>query len=302
MPMQNLRQPLIIGGVVAMMVLTITSVLPVNFLRADDNNSSNQEDVVTSSDDQPLERQAKLRRAWVVYREMGSTTIYALTKDKKKRAIQTLDFFTAWNANYHIKLVKQGRLDNFTLGDPITSITGLNPENFIKAPGRYRLVKVESGPAVYLITPNGKKRIVIAAGVFHRFGWQFRDVEIISQTELDSYITDSSITDGTVFEEEVEVEGTHKRQERDRLSERLNLLGKTMVRHRLVKAIGNANVYVIDGQGRKHLITSETAANKFRMNLHDITEVTQEELDAFPDGSAISDTSNSVYLDEKVKD
>ena len=213
-----------------------------------------------------------------------------------------MDFFTAFNANYLIKLVKEGRLSEFAVGDPITTITGLNPEDFIKAPGMYRLVKVAGNPAVYLITPDGKKRVIIAAGVFHRFGWQFRDVETISQTELNSNATDTSITDNTVFDEEVEVEGTHKRQERERLSERLNLLGKAMIRHRLVKAIGSADVYVIDGQGRKHKITSEQAANKFKMNLHDITEVTQEELDAFPDSTAITESASPVDLDEEVED
>ena len=298
--MLNLRKSLLIGGIVAIMVLTVTSIMPIKFLRADE--SSSQEEVVTESSDQPLERQAKLRRSWVVYREVNSTTIYALTKNKTKRAIQTLDFFTAFNANYLIKLVKEGRLSEFTVGDPITTTTGLNPEDFIKAPGMYRLVKVAGNPAVYLITPDGKKRVIIAAGVFHRFGWQFRDVETISQTELNSNATDTSITDNTVFDEEVEVEGTHKRQERERLSERLNLLGKTMIRHRLVKAIGNPDVYVIDGQGRKHKITSEQAANKFKMNLHDITEVTQEELDAFPDSAAITESASPVNLDEEVED
>ena len=298
--MLNLRKSLLIGGIVAIMVLTVTSIMPIKFLRADE--SSSQEEVVTESSDQPLERQAKLRRSWVVYREVNSTTIYALTKNKTKRAIQTLDFFTAFNANYLIKLVKEGRLSEFAVGDPITTITGLNPEDFIKAPGMYRLVKVAGNPAVYLITPDGKKRVIIAAGVFHRFGWQFRDVETISQTELNSNATDTSITDNTVFDEEVEVEGTHKRQERERLSERLNLLGKAMIRHRLVKAIGSADVYVIDGQGRKHKITSEQAANKFKMNLHDITEVTQEELDAFPDSTAITESASPVDLDEEVED
>lgn len=298
--MQNIRKSLLIGAISAIMVLTITSVVPVKFLYADE--SSDQEEVVTASTDKPLERQAKLRRAWIVYREVNSTTVYALTKNKTKRAIQTLDFYTAFNANYLIKLVKEGRLSEFTIGDPITTTAGLNPEDFIKAPGMYRLVKVTGNTAVYLITPDGKKRVVIAAGVFHRFGWQFRDVETVSQTELDSYTTDTSITDGTVFEEEVEVEGTHKRQERERLSERLSLLGKTMIRHRLVKAIGSANVYVIDGQGRKHLITSEQAANKLKMNLHDITEVTQEELDAFPDAAAITETNTPINLNEEVED
>ncbi len=299
--MLNLRQSILLGGLAAAVVLLVVTLIPPSALWAESTTSS-EEEVVISSNDQPLERQAKLRRAWIVYREVNSDTIYALTKTKTKRAIQTLAFFTAFDANYHIKLVKEGRLDNFTLGEPITTIEGLNPDDFIKAPGRYRLVKVAGKTAVYLVTPNGKKRVIIAAGVFHRFGWQFRDVETIPQTELDAMTTDTTITDSTVFEEEVVVDTTYKRQERERLNERLRLLNKTQIRHRLVKAIDNPNVYIIDGQGRKHLITSEKAMNKHRMNMHDITEVTQEELNAFPDAASITESIIAVNLDEQVAD
>lgn len=291
------------GSVATLIVLTVVTLAPALSLRAKaDSANTSEEQVVAEPTDQPLERQAKLRRSWIVYREMGSKDIYALTKDQKKRAIKTLDFFTAFNANYHIKLVKAGRLSEFAVGDPITTVEGLNPADFIKAPGRHRLVKVSGNPAVYLVTPEGKRRVVIAAGVFHRFGWEFRDVEVISETELGSLPEAEAVTDNTVFNEEVEVDTTHQRQERDRLQERLSLRGRTLIRHRLVKALDNPNVYVIDGQGRKHLITSERAANIHRMNLHDITEVTQEELDAFPDSTTIGEAASPVNLDQQVAD
>ncbi len=39
------------------------------------------------------------------------------------------------------------------------------------------------------------------------------------------------------------------------------------------------------------------------MNLRNITEVTQKELDAFPDATPISESGNSLIdLDEEVKD
>ncbi|MFA4937029.1 MAG: hypothetical protein WC575_01900 [Patescibacteria group bacterium] len=299
--MLNLRKSILLGSIAAAVALLVVTFIPPIALWAESTTSS-EEEVVISTNDLPLERQAKLKRAWIVYREINSSTIYALTKTNTKRAIQTLAFFTAFDANYHIKLVKLGRLDNFTLGDPITTVEGLNPEDFTKAPGRFRLVKVANNAAVYLVTPNGKKRVIIAAGVFHRFGWEFRDVEVISQSVLDALPTDTSVTDDTVFDEEVEVNTTHQRQEREKLQTRLKLKNKTQIRQRLVKAIDNPNVYVIDGQGRKHLITSEKAMNKYRMNMHDITEVTQEELDAFPDSTAVTETSTPVDLDEEVED
>ncbi|MFH1866682.1 MAG: hypothetical protein ABIJ81_01205 [Patescibacteria group bacterium] len=300
--MLNLRKSILLGSLATAIVLIVVTLIPPIALWAESGTTSaSEEQVVISTSDQPLERQAKLKRAWIVYREVDSSDIYALMKSGGKRAIKTLDFFTAYNANYHIKIVKKGRLDNFITGDPITSMDGLSPEDFIKAPGKHRLVKVKNKAAVYLITPEGKKRVIIAEGVFHRFGWEFRDVEEISATELNSIPEDSAITDNTIFDEEIEVDTTHKRLEREKLNKRLNLRGKTMIRHRLVKAFDNPDVYVIDGQGRKHKITSEKAANKYRMNLHDITEVTQEELDAFPDSNEITETSTPVNLDEQVE-
>jgi len=264
------------------------------------STSSGEEDVVASPTDQPLVRQAKLKRAWVVYREMDSKEIYAITKDKKKRLIQTLDFFTAFNANYHVKVVKPGRLASFTTGDPITTVTGLNPDDFLKAGWGWRLVKVKGKPAVYLITPDGKRRLIIAEGVFHRFGWEFRDVEEVPESEASALPEDSAVTDNTVFEEEVKVDSTQKRLQREQLEKRLELKGKKVLRLRLVKAIGDPNIYIIDAKGRKHRIASEAAARKRNLNLRETTEVTEEELEAFPEAAEITETTLPVNLNETI--
>ncbi|MBU0540450.1 hypothetical protein KKC31_02195 [Patescibacteria group bacterium] len=260
---------------------------------------SADEDVVVSSSDEPLERQAKLKRAWVVYREKDDSHIYAITKDKQKREIQTLSFFTAFNANYHVLVVAPGRLSSFTAGDPITSTDGLKAEDFHKAPFRCRLVKVAGNSAVYLVC-FGKKRLVIREGVFHRFGWEFRDVETVTQAELDAMATETDVDETTVFEEEIAVEKSAQRQLRNQLKERLNLRGKAKVRDRLVKAIGRPEVYVITPDGKRHHIKDLTAVRKHNLNLKDVTEVTIDELEAYEEGSEISSTSSATILNQNV--
>ena len=301
--MSKMYRYAIVGGATALAAIFLSVILPATLLMAEEadiSGSSSEEAVITMPVDSPLVRQAKLKRAWVVYREVDAKEIYAITKDKTKRQIQTLDFFTAFNANYHIKLVKKGGLDSFPTGEPITSITGLNPEDFKKAGWGWRLVKVKGKPAVYLITPDGKRRLIIAEGVFHRFGWEFRDVEEIVETELNTMSEESAVNDNTVFEEEVSVGSTGKRLQRESLDERLKLRGKKALRDRMVKAIGDPNVYVIDGKGRKHRVASEAAARLRKLNLRDLTEVTKEEIDSFPSGEEITETILPVNLNEEV--
>ena len=170
----------------------------------------------------------------------------------------------------------------------------------MKAGWGWRLVKVKGKPAVYLITPDGKRRLVIVAGVFHRFGWEFRDVVEVSDSDLNAMPEDSAVIDSTVFEEEVNVDTTRKRLQREQLEKRLELKGKKVLRVRLVKAIGDPNIYIIDGKGRKHRIASEAAARKRNINLREITEVTEEELEAFPETEEITETTLSVNLNETV--
>jgi hypothetical protein len=109
-----------------------------------------QESVVISPSDKPLERKAKLERNWVLYND--GATVWALYKGAgqivcvttpctanvetliKKRAIQTMSFFSAFKANFRIITVNPDRLARFTVGDPITSTDGLTADMFVKRP------------------------------------------------------------------------------------------------------------------------------------------------------------------------
>lgn len=292
----------LLGASVVIFVSSIISLKAQADLTA---STSAEEEVIISDTDQPLDRQAKLRRTWAVYREVDSPSIYAITRKQSdgkhhKKEIQTLAFFTKYNANYLIKLVAKGRLENFPTDAPITSVDALNPADFVKAPWRYRLVKAANNKAVYLVTPDGKRRVVIAEGVFHRFGWEFRDVETVAETELAALPEDAAVTDSTVFSEEVDIDTTQKRLTAEQITKRLNLQRKLTVRQRLIKAIGSPDIYIIDAKGLRHKIASEAAALRHRLNLKTTTEVTQEELAAIPEGSAITETASSVNLDATV--
>lgn len=297
-------QKLFIKGLSALMLFALMLTLVPNVLHAENATASGdsaEEDVVINQSDTPLERYAKLRRTWAVYREVDSDQIYAITKERTKREVQTLAFFTAQNANYIVKLVREGRLAEIPTADPITDVAGLNPDDFVKAPWRCRLVKTANDSAVYLIC-GGIRRVIIREGVFHRYGWEFRDVETVSESELNEYEDAGALDEETVFEEDVEVATTEARTLRERLSERLNLRNKTQVRDRLVKAIGDSSIYVITPDGKRHHIRDLLTARLKGLNLRETTEVSQDELEAFEEGDEItSDTSDDV-LDETVED
>jgi hypothetical protein len=252
-------------------------------------------DVVVSDNDTPLVRYAKLRRSWVVYREINSTEIYAVTKDNTKREIQTLDFFTAFNANYHVKLVREGRLDELATGDPIVTADGLDPADFMKVPWRCRLVKTADNPAVYLVC-GGKKRVIIREGVFHRFGWEFRDVETVEQSELDAIAEDAVLDESSVFQEDVEIQTTENRLLRERMTERLNLQGKTRTNQRLVKAEGDPSIYLITPDGTKMHVRDMNAVSAHNLNLQNVTEVTQDELAAFTSAGEVAAETPAAVL------
>ena len=98
----------------------------------------------------------------------------------------------------------------------------------------------------------------------------------------------------------MKVDSTQKRLQREQLEKRLELKGKKVLRLRLVKAIGDPNIYIIDAKGRKHRIASEAAARKRNLNLRETTEVTEEELEAFPEAAEITETTLPVNLNETI--
>ena len=253
-----------------------------------DTGSSAEEDVVASPDDAPLERYAKFRRSWVVYREASSTQIYAITSDHMKREIQTLEFFTAFDANYLIKIVRPGRLEDLETGDPITSVEGLDPADFFKRPWRCRLVKTESDSAVYVVCGT-KKRVIVREGVFHRYGWEFRDVEIVTEEELDALEDGDELNEETVFEEDVEIDSTEKRHLRERLQERMDLQGKDNIRERLVKTADSPDIYMVMPDGTRRHVQSMEALRLHRMYATDVSEVTDDEIEAFDEGEPIEE-------------
>ncbi|MBD3251109.1 hypothetical protein GF380_01405 [Candidatus Uhrbacteria bacterium] len=259
-----------------------------------------EDDVILEEGDTPLERYAKLRRTWVVYREVDSAQIYAITHDKTKRAIQTLDFFTQYNANYRIQLVKVGRLAEIQDGEPLTTMDGFNPEDYRKRPWRCRLVKASTDPAVYLVCGN-KKRVIVREGVFHRYGWEFRDVETVDQTELDAYDTGAELNEETVFTQDVEVETTENRKLRERIMERLRLRGKTLIRNRLIKSVDDPKVYFITRNGELRHIEDETVVYRFGLDLGDVTEVSADELEAFEESNSFGADDSAAVLDQRVE-
>jgi hypothetical protein len=265
---------------------------------------SAESDVIIEATDAPLMRQAKLGRYWTVFRELGSDHIYVIRRGADgaaatKHEIQTLGFFAAFDANFLVKLVGAGRLANIAEGTPITDAAGLDPKDYLKTLGRFRLVKSPNSSTVWLVTPAGVRRAITAAGVFHRFGWEFRDVETVSDSEVAGLAEGEAVTDETVFEEEVQVETTSKRNAAERLKERLSLKGKTRVRQRLLKVFGDPKVYLLDGQGRLRHIASERVANRLGLDLKDLTEVTPEEAAAIGYGDEIGEatSANSLNLE-----
>lgn len=255
------------------------------------STNSAKEDVVAKNTDSPLTRQAKLKRTWTVYREMGSEQIWAIATAGTKHEVQTLAFFSAFDANYLVKVVKEGRLANIPTGDPITSTDTLKPEDFRKAPFACRLMKTASNPAVYLAC-HGTRRPVIREGVFHQFGWEFRDVETVSSAELDAYSEESAITEDTVFDEDIEVETTENRELTEQVKTRLELRGKSMTRDRLIKSPGDTRVFLLDKDGKRRHIKDMEAVRRHGLNLRDVTEISQDELEAIPEGSEVTENTN----------
>ncbi len=260
-----------------------------------------EEQVVAAPTDAPLVRFAKLDRSWVVYRESDSQQIWAIGADgTTKHEIQTLAFFSAFDANYLVKLLKPGRLDGLTVGAPITSADGLDEDAYRKRPFQCRLVKVADRPAVYVVC-FGKRRAVVHEDVFHRFGWEFRDVETVPQAELDGYTDEGVVTDDTVFEEGVEIEGTEDRQLRERLTTRLDLRGKRVVRQRVVRVIGRPDLYVITRDGLRRRIRDVAALRRLAIDVGEVSEVTADELAAFPEGEPLTAESDDDFLEEEVE-
>ena len=264
-------------------------------------SNSSEEDIIAKSDDSSLERSAKLRRAWNVYREIGGDAIYAIGVSSTKHQIMTLDFFTAFDSNYKVKIVPEGALDEYETGNPITDASVIDPEEFQKSPRRCRLVRSEEDPAVYLVCGD-KKRVIIREGAFHQNGWEFRDVEVVPEEQIDELEDGEAVTEVTVFDEDVEVDTTEMRETRERLSKRMSLQGKDQVRDRLVKGIGDSDVYLITADGQRRHVKDEETANRLGLDLRKVTEVPLSEVEAFEEGDEVDEDTPEEVVEETVEE
>lgn len=259
-----------------------------------------QEAVVIKPEDSPLERKAKLERNWVLYND--GTTVWALYKGAgqivcvttpcptnvetviKKRAVQTMAFFTAFKANFRIITVNADRLAKFGTGDPITSTEGLTADMFIKRPYlAYRLVKAQGSPAVYL-DDGSKLRPIVHEKVFKNLGLDFKDVETVAASLISSKQVGSAVTADTVFTEPVEVQTTAARKAVEEVKSRLGDDMLKRVKDAVIKA--GEQYYLLTKQGKRPIpaapASREQVSQKLRLDLSKAVEVTAEEAAVIP--------------------
>lgn len=257
-----------------------------------------QESVVISPSDKPLERKAKLERNWVLYND--GTTVWALYKGAgqivcvttpcptnvetfiKKRAVQTMSFFTAFKANFRIITVNPDRLARFTVGDPITSTDGLTADMFVKRPYlAYRLVKAQGSPAVYL--DDGEKlRPIVHEKVFKNLGLDFKDVETIAANLLGQKPVGAVVTADTVFTEPVEVQTTEARKTVEDVKSRLGETMMKQVKNAIIKA--GEQYFMLTKQGKRLIAPAqqEQISQRLKLDLSKAVEVTTEEAAVIP--------------------
>jgi hypothetical protein len=143
---------------------------------------------------------------WTVFREKDATQIWAVTTSSTKREVQTLAFFSGQSFSFEIRLVENGRLDAFAIAAPITSTDGLNPAEFRRLPPPpCRLLKAPEHAAVYLVCEQ-MRRPILHEQAFHKFGWDFKDVQTVPSTELEGLPTEAAVDEQTVLDEDVSIE------------------------------------------------------------------------------------------------
>lgn len=262
---------------------------------------TSQEAVEIKPDDSPLERKEKLDRNWVLYND--GTTVWALYKGAgqivcvttpcptnvetviKKRAVQTVGFFTAFKANFRIITVRSERLAKFATGDPITSTEGLTADMFIKRPYlAYRLVKTQGSPAVYLDDGSAEVKPVVSEKVFKNLGLDFKDVETVAATFLSQKRVGAAVTGDTVFTEPVEVQTTVARKAVDEVKSRLGNDMMKRVKDAVIKA--GEQYFLLTKQGKRPIpvpaAQREQVSQRLKLDLSKAVEVTASEAAAIP--------------------
>lgn len=237
-----------------------------------------REDAVIDSSDTPANRAKKLKNYWALYRESGSDKVYAITTSETKREIQTMSFFTAFNANFGIRLVTKGALDAFPTGDAITSTVGLDLTSFKKAAQNCRLMKVVNNPTVYLVCLK-TKRIISNEKTFRQFGWDFADVWKVSADELNAFIAGEMITESTMFDQSVLVEGAPRGTVAS---------GSKSSSYSLIKPEGSPKIYVVTSDGVIHRILNLDVVRTFKINLKKVKIVPANTMSNYIEGDAVS--------------
>ena len=288
-------------------------------ISSDKISSQAQENVVISPTDKPLERKEKLARHWVLYND--GTAVWALYAPRlidcggivvgtpqtcppqviQKRAVQTMSFFTAFKANFQVKLVNPERLARFTTGAPITSMDGLTPGMFIKRPYlAYRLVKAANSAAVYL-DDGAKLRPIVHEKVFKNLGLDFKDVETVAATEISNKPIEAAVMADTVLDESVEVKTTAARKTVEEVKSRLGTDMLKKVRDAVVKA--GQQYFLMTKNGKRPIPPAQEnqLSQKLHLDLSKSVEVTAEEAAAIPTVAEVTTATTQAEVNTSAQ-
>lgn len=250
-----------------------------------------QEDVVVSSTDTPAVRLRKLARYWAVYREIGSQSMYAITVSGTKREIKTWDFFTKIESNFGMRLMPKGSLDQFTTGDAITSVDGLDFKSFRKLAEPCRLIKTADKPAVYLAC-LGIKRAIKNEQAFKQFGWDFKQVQSVRQGDVDQLKEGEFISESTVFDQGVTIEQPTIQQQpimgQQQQRPKQSSPPAGTVKYDVVKTQGDSKLFVLSADGKLHQIPNLETLRALRIDTSNPRVLTADQLKQYAQGESMS--------------
>lgn len=250
-----------------------------------------EDDIVVSSTDSPAVRLRKLARYWAVYREIGSQSMYAITVSGTKREIKTLDFFNKIESNFGMRLMPKGSLDQFTTGDAITSVDGLDLKSFRKLAEPCRLIKTADKPVVYLAC-LGIKRAIKNEQAFKQFGWDFKQVQSVKQGDVDQMKDGESVSESTVFDQGVTIEQPTNQQQQP-MNQKPEIRKPSTpvagtVKYDLVRLQGDAKLFVLGADGKLHRILNLEALRALRIDTSKIRVLTADQMKQYSEGEPMS--------------
>jgi len=194
-----------------------------------------------------------------IYQAAGLSNVYSIVKGVRQVFNSLVDYTNQGKTYNQIAQINKTQIDLFS------------ENRFYKFPDN-SLVKSAAGPKVYLVE-NGKIRpMEMSAAQFNKLGFNFSDVKIISQDELDVYASGLAI--------------------------------KYAPDGQLVKKTNDSNVYYGEN-GRKRLVGSASLFNFLGFVWSKIKSLASLEIDsyltaepmAYPDGSLVKSSQSAiVYL------